>query len=149
MLALFCIQTANLEMDAKTLYYSLLKKRNYTDRIFYQRNLQIDRSFFASYGNMPWIILFWVFGDFYASGMQDPEITKSLVVHVLGGYNWLKNSPYFCLFKYVWTVKQKDWSKAQKCGGAHFTCVRLFCYAKWFWAKKIWLFLQFFGGTLL
>ena len=77
--------------------------------------------------------LFWVFAEFYASGMQDAVITKSLVVHVLGGYNWLKNSAYFCIFKCMRTVKQKVWSKA---GVAHFTCVRLFCCAKWFWEKK-------------
>ena len=36
MLAPLCIQTANLATDTKTLYYSLLKKRNHTNRIFYQ-----------------------------------------------------------------------------------------------------------------
>ena len=87
--------------------------------------------------------LFWVFAEFYASWMQDAVITKSLVVHVLGGYNWLKNSAYFCIFKCIRTVKQKVWSKA---GVAHFTCVRLFCCAKWFWEKKIWLLCSFFGG---
>jgi len=53
MLAPFCIQTVNVETDAKTLYYSLLKKRNHTNRIFYQRNLLIEQSFFVSYGSMP------------------------------------------------------------------------------------------------
>ena len=74
MLRLLCKQTINLETDAKTLYYSLLKlkcivrlwylkhKKDKQICIFKQqpqkshgqdivpKNLQIDRSFFASYG---------------------------------------------------------------------------------------------------
>ena len=36
------------------------------------KNLQIDRSFFAFYGTHA------AFGDFYASGTQDADVTKSL-----------------------------------------------------------------------
>ena len=46
-----CNQIVNLETEAKTLYYSSLKKTiNQTNRIFHQKNLQIDSSFFAAYG---------------------------------------------------------------------------------------------------
>ena len=70
MLAPLCNQIVNLKTDTKTLYYSLLKlnvvllyiystkmtKINTCTRIFKQqigylpKNLQIDQSFFASYG---------------------------------------------------------------------------------------------------
>ena len=83
--------------------------------------------------------------------MQDAEITKSLAVHVLGGYNWLKNSQtekqsLFLHIQVHANSQTKLWSKAQKCGVAHFTCLRLF-YAmlKRFW-EKIWLLCSFFGG---
>ena len=45
MVAPFCIQTANLETDAeKNSLLQFTEKRNHTNRIFYQRNLIIDRS---------------------------------------------------------------------------------------------------------
>ena len=87
MVAPFCIQTANSGDGCQNSLLQCTEKRNHTNRIFYQRNLLINQSFFASYGNIPWIILFWVSGDFYASGMHDAEITKSLAVRVLEGYN--------------------------------------------------------------
>ena len=40
-------------------------------------HVQINRSIFASYG-MQAMILFRAFEDFYASGTQDTEVTKSL-----------------------------------------------------------------------
>ena len=89
MLGHLCNQTVNLETDAKTLHYSLLKlkrspsikhnkdwkkyasssNRNDMNRIFYQNFCVL------------WDIchdLFCVFGDFIMSGTQDTEVTKSL-----------------------------------------------------------------------
>ena len=89
MLGHLCNQTVNLETDAKTLHYSLLKlkhspsikhnkdwkkyasssNRNDMNRIFYQNFCVL------------WDIchdLFCVFGDFITSGTQDTEVTKSL-----------------------------------------------------------------------
>ena len=49
------------------------------NRIFYQKIFKsVDRSL-LSMGSMPGIILFCVFEDFYASGMQVAEVTKSLM----------------------------------------------------------------------
>ena len=42
------------------------------------KNLQIDRSFFTSYWTRACHELFCVLADFYASGTQDAEVTKSL-----------------------------------------------------------------------
>ena len=42
-----------------------------------QKHLQINQLIFASYGTHT--INYFVFGDFYASGMQDMEVTKSLL----------------------------------------------------------------------
>ena len=51
MLRPLCNQTVNLETDAKTLHnLQFTEKRNQMNRIFYQKNLQTDQSFFASYG---------------------------------------------------------------------------------------------------
>ena len=43
-----------------------------------QKHLQIDQSIFVSYGMHAYNKLFCIFGDFYVSGMQDAEVTKSL-----------------------------------------------------------------------
>ena len=54
-----------------------MTQTEYTSKI---NDLQIDLLFFASYG-IVWDAcheLFCVFGDFYVSGMQDAEVTKSL-----------------------------------------------------------------------
>ena len=76
----------NLETDAKTRYYSLLKLK-YSPSIYLKhkktkisilpKNLQIDQSFFASHGTHA-MNYSASCGDFYASGTQDAEITKSL-----------------------------------------------------------------------
>ena len=50
------------------------------------KNLQIDRSSFASYGTHAMKLLFCVFGEFYARGTQDAEVTKSL------GFKTIPNS---------------------------------------------------------
>ena len=63
MLGFLCNQTVNLEADAKTLYYSLLKKEITRTGHSPPKNLQIDRSFFAS----SYHELFCVLGDFYVS----------------------------------------------------------------------------------
>ena len=50
MLGPLCNQTVNLETDAKTLYYSLLKKKTHTQTGYSTpKNLQIDGSFFVSH----------------------------------------------------------------------------------------------------
>ena len=54
-------ETVNLKTDSKSLYYSL-QKLKYSPSI----KRAINQSIFASYGN------------FYASGMHDAEVTKSL-----------------------------------------------------------------------
>ena len=82
------------------------------------------------------------------SGMQDAEITKSLAVHVLGGYNWLKNSVYFCIIKCMQTVKQKVWSKAKNVG-LHASLVWDSYATLNDFNKKNLTVLQFLGGTLL
>ena len=46
-------------------------------RIGYSTKTSSDRSIFAFYGTHA-MNYFCVFGDFYASGMQDAEVTKSL-----------------------------------------------------------------------
>ena len=146
MLAPFCIQTANLETDAeKNSLLQFTEKRNHTNRIFYQRNVLIDRSFFVSYGSMPWIILFWVFGDFYASGMHDAEITKSLAVHVLEGYNIIDWKTIH-IFAYSSTCEQSN-----KKSGARLKNVRLHSSRVWnsYAMLKNLTVLEFFGGTLL
>ena len=51
----------------------------YTNRIF----LQIHMFRFASYGTHAMNYFASVFGDFYASGTQDVEITKSLIFSVV------------------------------------------------------------------
>ena len=113
MLVLFCIQTANLETDAaKNSLLQFTEKRNHTNRIFYQRNLLIDQSFFVSYGSMPWIILsLWGFLSIRDAWFRDKKITGCTCIR----------GPYFCIFKYVRTVKQKVWSKGKKCGVALLT----------------------------
>ena len=100
-----CNQTVNLNKDSKALYYRILKFKyglsiskhkkcsmkyaslnnshnnchsNYTNRLFLQNNCSdrlIDLCLLrdACHG------LFCVFGDFYAPGTQDAEVTKSLV----------------------------------------------------------------------
>ena len=98
-----CNQTDNLKTDSKTLYYSMLKlkyspsifkhnkgykkyallnnshnncHRNYTNGIFlHYTHFQINCSLHPT-GSCH--VLFCVFGDFYASGTQDVEVTKSL-----------------------------------------------------------------------
>ena len=78
--------------------------------------------------------LFWFFGDFYASGMQDAEVTKSLVVHVLG----------VCIFAYSSTCEQSN-----KKSGARLKIVGLCasCYTMLNdFGKKIWLLCSFGGG---
>ena len=77
--------------------------------------------------------------------MQGNKITGCTCIR--GIYYWLKNSPYFCVFKYVRTVKQKVWSKAKKGGGGGCALHMLetLMHAKWFWVN-IWLFWSFLGG---
>ena len=94
MLEPLCNQTVNLETDAKTLYYSLLKLKysssiyskhkkdwnkyaslnnshtNHTNRMFYEK--ASNRSIVLCHE------LFCVFWDFYASGRQDAVVAKSL-----------------------------------------------------------------------
>ena len=71
-------QTVNMETDAKTLFYTLLKKEITHSGYSTPKNLQIDGSFFVSHRTHT--LLFCIFGDLYASGTQDAEITKSLHV---------------------------------------------------------------------
>ena len=74
-------QTVNMETDAKTLFYTLLKKEITHSGYSTPKNLQIDGSFFVSHRTHTVIpLLFCIFGDLYASGTQDAEITKSLHV---------------------------------------------------------------------
>ena len=52
--------------------------RNHTDRIFYKNVFRsIDLCVLQDSCNE----LLWVFGDFYASGVQDAEVTKSLYTY--------------------------------------------------------------------
>ena len=77
--------------------------------------------------------------------MQDAEITKSLAVHVLGGYNWLKNSPYFYIFKYMRTVKEKSGARLKNVGLRTSLVWDSYAMLNDF-EKKIWLLCSFFGG---
>ena len=80
-------QTGNLETEAKTLYYSLLKKNNQITlkqdilpKIFKSTG-QIDRSIFASYEMraMNYFASLGIFFRFlYLLGNQEAEATKSL-----------------------------------------------------------------------
>ena len=54
-------------------------QKSHEQGILPKKNLQIDRSFFASYRTHT-MNYFCVFGDFYASGTQDAEVTKSLLL---------------------------------------------------------------------
>ena len=88
------------------------------------------------------ILSLWGFLCIRDAWCRDNKITGCTCIRGIK-YYWVKNSPYFCVFKYVRTVKQKVWSEAQKCGVV--TYVRLLCYAKWF-LENIWLFWSFWGG---
>ena len=50
MLGPLCNQTVNMETDAKTLFYTLLKKEITHTGYSTPKNLQIDGSFFVSHG---------------------------------------------------------------------------------------------------
>ena len=93
MLAPLCYQRVNLETDAKTLYYSLLKlkyslsihlkhKREYASLDSSHRNHTIrisNRSIVLCILRDAFLELFCIFGDCYVSRMLDAEVTKSLI----------------------------------------------------------------------
>ena len=73
MLGPLCNQTVNLETDAKTLYYSLLKKKNQNKNGYSTpKNLQIDGSFFVSHRTHT-MNYFVSLGIFMCIRMQDAE----------------------------------------------------------------------------
>ena len=89
MLGHLCNQTVNLETDAKTLHYSLLKLKH-SPSIKHNKDWKkyasssnrndMNRIFYPNFCIL-WDIchdLFCVFGDFITSGTQDTEVTKSL-----------------------------------------------------------------------
>ena len=82
MLGPLCNQTVNLETDAKILYYSLLKKEitltGYSTKKSSNKLIVLCILWDACHE------LVCVFGDFYASGMQDTEVTKSLTLSLVG-----------------------------------------------------------------
>ena len=104
-----CNHTVNLKIDSKTLYYSLLKlkytpsivkhkkekkkfvslnnshnnsHRNHTNRTFFKNILRSINLSLHLTGRIPQIILR-LWGFLYASGMQDAEITKSLLYQII------------------------------------------------------------------
>ena len=71
-----------LKQKKKTTTKGICKEqpqKSHEQGILPKKNLQIDRSFFASYRTHT-MNYFCVFGDFYASGTQDAEVTKSLLL---------------------------------------------------------------------
>ena len=79
MLGPLCNQTVNLETDAKTLYYSLLKKKIHTQTGYSTpKNLQIDGSFLVSHRThtMNNIILC-LWGSLCASGRRTQSSGRS------------------------------------------------------------------------
>ena len=87
MLGPLCNQTVNLETDAKTLHYSLLKLK-YSPSIYllkhkkrpnlYITATEITRTQYSTKKSSNQSFVLCIFGDFYASRMQDAEVTKSL-----------------------------------------------------------------------
>ena len=79
MLGPLCNQTVNPETDAKPLFLHFTEKRKtHKPDILLQKIFKsMDHSLCLT-GCIP--LLFCIFGDLYASGMQDAEITKSLHV---------------------------------------------------------------------
>ena len=132
MVAPFCIQTANVETGAKTLIITVYwKKKSHKQDILPKKssNQSIVLCILWKHAMNNIILSLWGFLCIRDAWCRDNKITGCTCIRGIQ-YYWLKNNPYFCVFKYLRTVKQKVWSKAKKCGVALFTCVRLLCYAK-------------------
>ena len=120
------------------------EKRNHTNRIFYQRNLLIYLSFFASYGSMPWIIWhLWGFLRTRDAGCRDNKITGCTCI--MGDIIDWKT---VCIFAYSSTCEQSN-----KKSGVRLKNVGLRASRVWDsyamlndFEKKIWLLCRFFGG---
>ena len=55
---------------------AIITATEYTDGIFLQIHVQIFYGPLHPLECMPWILLFCIFGDFYASGIRDAEVNK-------------------------------------------------------------------------
>ena len=97
-----CDQSVNLETDAKTLYHSLLKlkyspfiylehKKTKINMLLKTTATEITQTRYSTKKSSHWAIVLWILrdaclelhvfcvsADFYASGMQDAEVTKLL-----------------------------------------------------------------------
>ena len=96
-------------------------------------------------------LLFCIFGDFYASGMQDAEITKSLVVHVLEGCNILLTEKQ-SVFLHI-QVRVNSQTKSLECGSRMWGCAPhvwdSYALLNDFWEKKSDCFVVFLGDPPL
>ena len=103
MLGPLCNQTVNLETDAKTLYYSLLKKKTHTNRIFYPKKSS-NRWIILCVPQDTYHELFCVFGDLYVHQDAGHRAVADPDLQIRGGPALQKE--FFRLFGQIILVKK-------------------------------------------
>ena len=107
---------------------AIITATEYTNGIFLQIHMfRFFMDLCVHWIAIPWILLFCIFGDFYASGMQDAEVNKVTACFFCMGKRLLEDFVVKCM-------QWKYWLSFIACG-----CRFSRSYTVYSWSSKGWL----------